>query len=80
MGYKPTELRTSFDALAVYVHKDNPIQQLSLAQVEAIFGRSRRRGFKSNVATWGQLGLEGEWAAKPIGLYAATSASGTYGS
>ena len=45
-GYKPTEIRTSYDALAVYVHKDNPIKQLSLAQVEAIFGKSRRRGFK----------------------------------
>ncbi len=63
-GYKPTELRTSFDALAVYVHKDNPIKQLSLAQVEAIFGKSRKRGFKANVTTWGQLGLEGEWASQ----------------
>ncbi len=78
-GYKPTELRTSFDALAVYVHKDNPIKQLSLAQVEAIFGKSRKRGFKANVTTWGQLGLEGEWAARPIGLYGRNSASGTYG-
>ena len=78
-GYKPTELRTSYDALAVYVHKDNPIKQLSLAQVEAIFGKSRKRGFKANVTTWGQLGLEGEWAAKPIGLYGRNSASGTYG-
>jgi phosphate transport system substrate-binding protein len=41
-GYKPTELRTSHDALAVYVHRDNPITKLTLAQVEAIFGKSRR--------------------------------------
>jgi phosphate transport system substrate-binding protein len=78
-GYKPTEIRTSYDALAVYVHKDNPIKQLSLAEVEAIFGKSRKRGFKSNVTTWGQLGLTGEWANKPIGLYGRNSASGTYG-
>jgi phosphate transport system substrate-binding protein len=78
-GYKPTEVRTSYDALSVYVHKDNPIKQLSLAQVEAIFGKSRKRGFKSNVTTWGQLGLEGEWANKPIGIYGRNSASGTYG-
>ena len=43
-GYKPTELKTSYDALAVYVHKDNPIEKLTLAQVEAIFSKSRRRG------------------------------------
>jgi phosphate transport system substrate-binding protein len=78
-GYKPTEIRTSYDALSVYVHRDNPIKQLSLAQVEAIFGKSRRRGYKQNVTTWGQLGLTGEWAQRPIGLYGRNSASGTYG-
>jgi phosphate transport system substrate-binding protein len=78
-GYRPTEIRTSYDALSVYVHRDNPIKQLSLAQVEAIFGKSRRRGYKQNVATWGQLGLTGDWANRPIGLYGRNSASGTYG-
>jgi phosphate transport system substrate-binding protein len=78
-GYPPTEIRTSYDALAVYVHRDNPIKQLSLAQVEAIFGKSRRRGFKQNITTWGQLGLTGDWANRPIGLYGRNSASGTYG-
>ena len=77
--YKPLELRTSYDALAVYVHRDNPIKQLSLAQVEAVFGKSRRRGYKENVTTWGQLGLTGDWASRPIGLYGRNSASGTYG-
>jgi phosphate transport system substrate-binding protein len=78
-GYKPTELRTSYDALAVYVHKDNPIEKLTLAQVEAIFGKSRRRGYKQNVTTWGQLGLTGDWANRPISIYGRNSASGTYG-
>ena len=78
-GYKPTEIRTSYDALSVYVHKDNPIKELSLAQVEAIFGKSRKRGYKANVTTWGQLGLTGDWANRPIGLYGRNSASGTYG-
>jgi phosphate transport system substrate-binding protein len=78
-GYKPTEIRTSYDALSVFVHKDNPIKQLSLAEVEAIFGKSRRRGHKANITTWGQLGLTGDWASKPIGLYGRNSASGTYG-
>jgi phosphate transport system substrate-binding protein len=78
-GYPPTGIRTSYDALAVYVHRDNPIKQLSLAQVEAIFGKARRRGYKQNVTTWGQLGLTGDWANRPIGLYGRNSASGTYG-
>lgn len=78
-GYKPTELKTSYDALAVYVHKDNPIEKLTLAQVEAIFSKTRKRGYKQNITTWGQLGLTGDWANRPISLYGRNSASGTYG-
>ena len=77
--YKPTELKTGYDALAVYVNKDNPIAKLTLAQVEAIFGKARRRGYKQNITTWGQLGLTGDWASRPISLYGRNSASGTYG-
>jgi phosphate transport system substrate-binding protein len=78
-GYKPTALRTSVDALAVFVNKDNPIKCLSLGQVDAIFSKSRRRGAKDDVTTWGQLGLTGEWASRPVSLYGRNSASGTYG-
>jgi len=78
-GYKPTELRTSYDALAVYVNKDNPLQKLTLAQVDAIFSKARKRGYKQNVTSWGQLGLSGDWANRPISLYGRNSASGTYG-
>jgi phosphate transport system substrate-binding protein len=78
-GYKPTELRTSYDALAVYVNKDNPIGKLTLAQVEAIFSKTRKRGYKEDITTWGQLGLTGDWAKRPISLYGRNSASGTYG-
>jgi phosphate transport system substrate-binding protein len=78
-GYKPTQLRTSFDALAIYVNKDNPLEKLTLAQADAIFSKPRRRGFKQNVTTWGQLGLTGDWANRPISLYGRNSASGTYG-
>ncbi len=78
-GYKPTQLRTSYDALAVYVNKDNPLEKLTLAQVDAVFSKTRRRGYKSNVTTWGQLGLTGDWANRPISLYGRNSASGTYG-
>ena len=78
-GYKPTGVRTSIDMVAVYVHKDNPIECLSLQQIDAIFSKTRRGGAKSDIRTWGDLGLKGEWKDKPISLYGRNSASGTYG-
>ena len=78
-GYKPTAIRTSVDALAVFVNKDNPIKCLTLPQVDAIFSKSRRQGYREDVTTWGQLGLTGEWASRPLSLYGRNSASGTYG-
>jgi phosphate transport system substrate-binding protein len=78
-GYKPTGLKTCIDMLAVYVHKDNPLQSLTLQQVDAIFSKSRKGGYEKDITTWGDLGLEGEWADKPISLYGRNSASGTYG-
>jgi phosphate transport system substrate-binding protein len=78
-GYKPMGLRTAIDMLAVYVHKDNPIESLTLQQIDAIFSKTRKGGHESDITTWGQLGLTGEWADKPISLYGRNSASGTYG-
>lgn len=78
-GYKPTPLPTSIDMLAVYVHKDNPVEGLSLPQVDAIFSKSRKLGHPDNITTWGQAGLTGDWANRPISLYGRNSASGTYG-
>jgi phosphate transport system substrate-binding protein len=78
-GYKPTAIATSIDMLAVYVHKDNPIQSLTLQQVDAVFSKTRKGGLEKEIVTWGDLGLTGEWASKPISLYGRNSASGTYG-
>jgi len=78
-GFKPTRLRTSLDALAVFVHKDNPLKSISLEQVDAVFSKTRKRGHSSDVVTWGQLGLTGEWERKPLSIYGRNSASGTYG-
>jgi phosphate transport system substrate-binding protein len=78
-GYKPVGLPTSIDMLAVYVHKDNPIKGLTLQQVDAIFSKTRKGGADKEIKTWGDLGLTGEWASKPISLYGRNSASGTYG-
>jgi phosphate transport system substrate-binding protein len=78
-GYKPTAVPSAVDVLAVYVHKDNPIAGLSLQQVDAIFSKTRKAGADTDIRTWGDLGLTGEWAEKPISLYGRNSASGTYG-
>ncbi|MGB1893177.1 MAG: PstS family phosphate ABC transporter substrate-binding protein [Candidatus Latescibacterota bacterium] len=78
-GYKPTPMRTSLDALAVFVNKDNPIEGLNLPQVDAIFSKTRRGEYAKDIAVWGQLGLEGPWGGAPISLYGRNSASGTYG-
>ncbi|HFE65613.1 MAG TPA: phosphate-binding protein, partial [Caldithrix sp.] len=78
-GFKPVAIRTSLDALAVFVHKDNPLDCLSLEEVDAVFSKTRKRGFPEEVKVWGQLGLTGTWANKPISIYGRNSASGTYG-
>jgi phosphate transport system substrate-binding protein len=77
-GYKPTAIKVAIDALAVFVHKDNPVQSLSLKDVDGIFSSTQKRGGK-NIAAWGQVGLTAEWSTKPISLYGRNSASGTYG-
>lgn len=77
--YPPTELRTSLDALAVFVHKDNPLKGLTIPQVDAIFSKTRKGNHPEDVTRWGQLGLEGKWATAPISMYGRNSASGTYG-
>jgi len=78
-GYKPTAIRVAIDALAVYVHKDNPLQGLDIAQVDAAFSTTRRCGSQSQIDRWGEFGLEGSWIQRPIQLYGRNSVSGTYG-
>ena len=78
-GFKPTTIGVALDALAVFVNKDNPLKDLSMTQVDAIFSKTRKRGAAEDITTWGQLGLTGEWANKPLSLYGRNSASGTYG-
>ena len=68
-------------AFIIVVHKDNPITRIGMKQLDGVFGAARlggyqgsvwrtdypyRRGADENIRTWGQLGLTGEWADKPI--------------
>lgn len=78
-GFKPIEIRTSLDALAIFVHKDNPLDCMTLEQADAVFSKTRKRGHANDIVTWGELGLSGEWANQPIRTFGRNSASGTYG-
>jgi phosphate transport system substrate-binding protein len=78
-GYPPIPLRGAIDALGVFVHRDNPLECLSLQEVDAIFSSTRAGGADEAITTWGQVGLTGEWADRPIAMYGRNSASGTYG-
>jgi phosphate transport system substrate-binding protein len=78
-GYKPTGIAVAIDALAVYVHKDNPIKGLTIAQVDAIFSSTRKCGTPADITKWDQLGGTGALAGKEIQLYGRNSVSGTYG-
>ncbi len=77
-GFKPTRIGVALDSLAVYVNKDNPLNEMSLPQVDAVFSKTRKGGLK-DVSTWGQLGLAGQWQQMPVSIYGRNSASGTYG-
>ena len=77
-GYKASGFRAAVDALAVYVHKDNPIRCLTLQQLNRIFSSTYKVAGGGNIKTWGDVGLTGEWAAMPISLYGRNSISGTY--
>lgn len=78
-GYRPIAIRAAIDTIAVFVNKDNPIASVSLPELDAVFSKTRKAGFPNNITTWGQLGLKGEWANKPVSTFGRNSASGTYG-
>ncbi|QDT36247.1 Phosphate-binding protein PstS precursor [Stratiformator vulcanicus] len=78
-GYKPTVLNSSIDMLAVFVHKDNPVDALSLPQLDAIFSKTRKLGHSDDITIWSQAGVDGPLARRKISLYGRNAASGTYG-
>lgn len=78
-GYKPTPIPVAIDALAVYVHKDNPIKGMTIPQVDAVFSSTRKCRHNTSVTVWGDLELPGNWKNRSIQLYGRNSVSGTYG-
>jgi len=78
-GYKPTAVPVAIDLLALYVNKDNPLEGLTLRQVDAIFSATRRCGHPRDITRWGDVGLEGAWQNRDFSLYSRNAVSGTYG-
>lgn len=78
-GYPPTLVPVAIDTIAVYVHRDNPIDGMTIPQLDAIFSATRRCGYEEDITRWGQLGLEGAWQNRDITLYSRNAVSGTYG-
>lgn len=78
-GYKPTAIPVAIDALAVYVHKDNPIAGMTIPQVDAIFSSNQRCGGSGSIDSWGDLEMQGAWERRDIQLFGRNSVSGTYG-
>jgi phosphate transport system substrate-binding protein len=76
-GYEPTEIQMALDAVAIYVNRQNPIQGLTMEQLDAIFGKDRKRGLPEMITQWGQVGLRDGWEQQPIRLYGRDKGSGT---
>ena len=83
-GYRPVGFRVATGsagslgktaASIIMVDKDNPIRCLTLQQLDSIYSSTRHRG-GPDVANWGQLGLTGAWANRPIHLYGLKSPNG----
>ena len=84
--YPPTEFTVatgSYDefaktvAVAVLVNAENPLTGITLRQLDAIYSRDRRRGAPEPIRCWGQLGLGGEWASRPIRVFGLDEDTGT---
>ena len=76
-GYEPVAVPVAIDAVALYVHKDNPLQGVTLDEVDAMFSAARNRGYKKPITQWGQLGLIDGWEKAKIELYGRDRKSGT---
>ena len=76
-GYPVMELPAAIDPILVIVHPANPINELTIPQLDAIFGTELRSGAENPIPTWGGLGLGGPWAERPIVLWGGSPQTGT---
>jgi phosphate transport system substrate-binding protein len=77
-GFEPTPLVVALDAIAVVVHPDNPLQQIPLSALDAIYSSTRWCAPQPIIRRWGELGLGGPWAKARIAPYGRNTTSGTF--
>lgn len=77
LAHPPVGAVLAADAVAVFVHKNNPVRQLTLPQLDALFSADRRCGYKTSVSVWGDLGLTGAWAQARVRPFAPSFDSDT---
>lgn len=81
-GYPPLAIPVAMDALVVMVNQDNPVQQIDMAQLDAIFSVTRRCGAAKAVTHWGDVlpaSSAASWATRSLQRFGRNSASGTWG-
>ena len=78
-GYPPTPVPVALDALAILVHRDNPLPRIELAEIDAIFSSTLRCGAGRHIGNWRQMGLPEPWDGRGILAFGRNSVSGTYG-
>lgn len=77
-GYAPTPVPVAFDEIAVFVHRDNPIERVALTELDAMFSATRRCGHPRLIRDWQTLFPGENVPSRPISLYGRSAASGTY--
>lgn len=79
LGFRPQQFVVAYDALAIWVHRDNPLRRLTMEQLDAIYSKTRNQGWEVPIRTWGDLGLRGAWKRRDIVPYGRDGMSGTRG-
>jgi len=77
-GYAPTRVAMVLDALVFLVHKSNPLKEIKVEQIDALYTSTRNQGWTKDVTVWGDLGLTtGNWPNRPVEAYGHPLGSGT---
>lgn len=77
-GYIPLEIKVAQDMIAVLVNAENPITCITISELDGIYSNSNSCKGSTNINTWGELNLDGQWADTPISVYGRTPLSATY--
>ena len=76
-GYAPVRIPVCLDADIVFVNKNNPITSITMEQLDAIYSKNRLSGVPAAAVLWGDLGVKGELAKRPINAYSRGEGAGT---